>query len=84
MANINVKIKEFNDAKKGEVLYFDGFKWVPVSLELVFRDLKAEIDSLKTETESLKITLRTTKDQIQTELNTQRQTLAELLKGIVK
>lgn len=84
MANINVKIKEFNDAKKGDVLYFDGFNWVPVSLAVVFQELTAKIETNQGEIEALKVNLRSTKEQVQAQLTKQQQAIAELLKGIVK
>jgi hypothetical protein len=84
MANINVKIKEITEAKKGDILYFDGLKWVPVSLEFIFKEIDNKIANQGTDIESLKASLTYTKEQIQKELTSQKQAIAELLKGIVK
>jgi hypothetical protein len=84
MTNINVKIKEFVNAKKGDILYFDGNRWVPASLEFLFQELEKKIQENKEEIEAQKVNLRSTKEQLQKELTEQRQAIAELLKGIVK
>jgi hypothetical protein len=82
--NLNIKIKSIVEAKKGDILYHDGFNWVPISLEQVFLDLESKIQSGKDEIEALKITLRSTREQIQQEITNERKAIAELLKGIVK
>jgi Skp family chaperone for outer membrane proteins len=83
-SNLNIRIKSITDAKQGDILYHDGFNWVPISIEKVFQELQAKIQSIKDELESTKIALASTREQLQQEINSQRQAIAELLKGIVK
>jgi hypothetical protein len=84
MSNINVKIKEFTDAKKGDLLGFNGKEWVPVSVESIIKDLLKQIESQQAQLESVRLVVKSVKEQVQQEITTQRQAIAELLKGIVK
>lgn len=82
MANINVKIKEFTNATKGDLLGFDGQGWVPVSVQSIINDLLKEVESQRAETESLKLVIKAIKESMQKELTEQRQSIVEILKGI--
>jgi hypothetical protein len=84
MSNINVKIKEFTDAQKGDLLGFNGKEWVPVSVESIIKDLLKQIESQQAQLESVRLVVKSVKEQVQQEITTQRQAIAELLKGIVK
>jgi|688.fasta_scaffold534115_3 hypothetical protein len=84
MANINVKIKEFTDAKTGDLLGYNGKEWVPVSVENIIKDLLKQIESQQAQLESVRLIVKSIKEQVQQEITTQRQAIAELLKGIVK
>ncbi len=82
MANINVKIKEFTNATQGDLLGFNGKEWVPVSVKHIINDLLKEVESLRAETDSLKLMVKATKETLQKELTEQRQSIVEILKGI--
>jgi hypothetical protein len=84
MPNLNIKIKSITEAKKGDLLYFDGKEWIPVSIENIFKEITDKLQSNQDELESVKITLKNTVEQVEKEINDQRKNVAELLKGIVK
>jgi gas vesicle protein len=84
MSTINVKIKEFLEGKKGDLLSFNGQEWVPFSSDELLKNLTQIIKEQKEQIKILRNNIEETKKTLQDELNNQRQAIAELLKGIVK
>lgn len=59
--NINISIKEFKEAKKGDLLGFNGQTWVPVSIDKVLETILIEFKDVKEQLELEKIRLNNVK-----------------------
>jgi hypothetical protein len=53
-------------------------------VENIIKDLLKQIESQQAQLESVRLIVKSIKEQVQQEITTQRQAIAELLKGIVK
>jgi hypothetical protein len=53
--NMSVKIKEFKNAKVGDLLGFDGKGWVPVDISKVLQEVTKQIKDLTSQLEDAKI-----------------------------
>lgn len=53
--NLSVKIKEFKNAKVGDLLGFDGKSWIPVDINKVLQEVTREIKELKSKLEDATI-----------------------------
>ena len=84
MDGLNVKIKEFKNAKKGDILAFDGKQWVPATLEQVMGILIDKIKELDAKVEQIGVNTYAKITLFEKTLDEQRQQIAEVLKGLVK
>ena len=84
MDGFNVKIKEFKNAKKGDILAFDGKQWVPATLEQVVGILTDKIKELDAKVEQIGVNTYAKITLFEKTLDEQRQQIAEVLKGLVK
>lgn len=84
MDGLNVKIKDFKNAKKGDILCFDGKSWIPATLEEVLSILIDKIEELESKIDSIGVNTYGKVLLFEEVLQQQRQQIAEILKGLVK
>jgi hypothetical protein len=78
---LGVKIKEFKNAKKGDLLGYDGRNWVPVDIEQVLHQVRQQIIMLQNKIEEAEHGYKITLKKIEEAVNQEREAIAKLLKG---
>jgi len=81
--NFVVKIKEFKDAKKGDLLTWDGLRWVPANIETLLSELLSKLNHLESKFEQLEIRTQISLSEIRTEIAEEKKLIATVLKGLV-
>jgi hypothetical protein len=84
MDKTQISIKEFVEAKEGDILVFDGKKWKPATPDEFFKNIEKQMMILNAQFATLNLTTLETVNKFKKVLEEQRLQIAEVLKGLVK